>query len=140
VCLEDPRDRRATDAMAHVLQRPLNPCQPTAVSRTNARPALATATTWGGLGLEALVATLCIVPAGAGVELARHIALMLFCGLTYAFAPVAGFGWLIATMGLAQSRSDHHTLRTAYIALFFLVLLNSEIPWAGVLAHWTKAL
>ena len=101
--------------------------------------ALATATTWGGLGLEALVATLCILPARAGVELARHIALLLFCGLTYAFAPVAGFGWLIATMGLAQSRSDQHTLRTAYIALFFLVLLYSEIPWAGVLAHWTKA-
>jgi hypothetical protein len=73
------------------------------------------------------------------VELARHIALMLFCGLTYAFAPVAGFGWLIATMGLAQSRSDQHAFRTAYIALFFLVLLYSEIRWAGVLAQWMKA-
>ena len=101
--------------------------------------ALATAATWGGLGLEALVAIFCILPARAGVELARHIALMLFCGLTYALAPVAGFGWLIATMGLAQSRSDQHLLRTAYIALFFLVLLYSEIPWAGVLAHWTQA-
>ena len=58
----------------------------------------------------------------------------LFCATTYALAPVAGFGWLIATMGLAQCRPDQRRLRGAYVAVFLLILLYSEIPWTGVLA------
>ena len=67
----------------------------------------------------------------------RHAALLMFCATTYALAPVAGFGWLIATMGLAQCRPDQQLLRGAYIAAFVLILLYSEIPWTGVLAEWT---
>ena len=47
-------------------------------------------------------------------QLARHAALMLFCITTYALAPVAGLGWLIATMGLAQCWWDQRALRAAY--------------------------
>ena len=61
----------------------------------------------------------------------------MFCATTYALAPVAGFGWLLATMGLAQCRPDQRTLRGAYVAVFVLILLYTEIPWAGVLADWT---
>jgi hypothetical protein len=93
--------------------------------------------TWAGFLLEGLVAVLCLLPAGA-VERARHAALMLFCATTYAFAPVAGFGWLLATMGFAQSRGDQRVLRTAYLIIFFLVLLYAEIPWAGVILNWTS--
>jgi hypothetical protein len=92
--------------------------------------------TWGGLALEALIALLCLSPAHRALELARHVALLLFCATTYALAPVAGFGWLIATMGLAQCRPPQRTLRTAYIAAFLLVLLYSEIPWTAVLMDW----
>ena len=60
----------------------------------------------------------------------------MFCVTTYALAPVAGFGWLIATMGLAQGRPNQHPLRAAYLAVFLLILLYSEIPWTGVLADW----
>ena len=60
----------------------------------------------------------------------------MFCATTYALAPVAGFGWLIATMGLAQVRPNQQTLRVAYITVFLLILLYSEIPWTGVLADW----
>ena len=66
--------------------------------------AFAALATWGGLLLEALIALLCLIPAGGRIELARHAALLAFCVTTYALAPVAGFGWLIATMGLAQCR------------------------------------
>ena len=52
-------------------------------------------------------------------------------------APVAGFGWLIATMGLAQCRPHQRSLRAAYVAVFILILMYSEVPWAGVLADWT---
>jgi hypothetical protein len=93
--------------------------------------------TWGGLVLEALVALLCLIPAKGRLDLARHAALLVFCTTTYALAPVAGFGWLIATIGLAQCRPNQHLLRGAYISVFLLIVLYSEIPWTGVLAEWT---
>jgi hypothetical protein len=92
--------------------------------------------TWGGLALEALVALLSLIPADGRIQLARHASLLLFCATTYALAPVAGFGWLLATMGLAQCRPGQRMLRGAYVAVFILILLYSEIPWAGVLAGW----
>ena len=72
--------------------------------------------TWGGLLLESLVALLCLIPAEGRIQVARHAAILVFCATTYALAPVAGFGWLIATMGLAQCRSNQRLLRSAYIA------------------------
>jgi hypothetical protein len=93
--------------------------------------------TWGGLSLEALVALLSLIPAEGRIQVARHVTLLVFCGTTYALAPVAGFGWLLSTMGLAQCRPNQHVLRGAYLSVFVLVLLYSEIPWAGVLADWT---
>ena len=72
-----------------------------------------------------------------GLEIARHALLLAFCVTTYALAPVAGFGWLIATMGLAQCRPRQRPLAGAYVAVFILILLYSEVPWAAVLAEWT---
>jgi len=99
--------------------------------------AFAAVATWGGLALEALIALLCLIPAEGRMLVARHAALLLFCTTTYALAPVAGFGWLIATIGLAQCRPKQQLLRGAYISVFLLIVLYSEIPWAGVLAEWT---
>lgn len=101
--------------------------------------AFAAAATWGGLSLEALIAVLCLLPMEGRIRMARHAALLLFCVTTYALAPVAGFGWLLAVMGLAQVRSDQRVLYYCYLAVFVLVLLYSEIPWAGVLADLTVA-
>jgi hypothetical protein len=96
-----------------------------------------TAVTWGALAFEALVALLCLLPSGRAA-LARHTALMVFCLTTYAFAPVAGFGWLLVSMGLAQCGRDQRWLRTAYVGIYFIVLLYAEIPWAGVLLDITS--
>ena len=96
----------------------------------------ASTATWGGLALEALLALLCLIPAEGRIRVARHAALLAFCATTYALAPVAGFGWLIATMGLAQCRPNQQPLRGPYIAVFLMILLYSEIPWPGVLAEW----
>lgn len=98
--------------------------------------AFAAVTTWGGLILEAMIALTSLVPLRR-FDLARHLCLLAFCVTTYALAPVAGFGWLIATMGLAQCRPSQRALIGAYVAVFILVLLYSEVPWAGVLADWT---
>ena len=74
--------------------------------------------------------------AATGNPIVWALLLLAFCVTTYAFAPVAGFGWLIATMGLAQCRPHQQTLRGAYLAVFILILLYSEFPWTGVLAEW----
>jgi hypothetical protein len=98
--------------------------------------AFAAAATWGGLILEGLIAIACLVPPNARLDLARHALLLTFCFTTYALAPVAGFGWLLATMGLAQCRPSQSFLRGAYVAVFILILMYSEIPWTGILADW----
>ena len=112
----------------------LNP--PPFVEPTRLR-AFAAAATWGGLLLEALIALLCLLPLAGRIVSARHAALLLFCVTTYALAPVAGFGWLLAVMGLAQVRPAQRLVYACYIAVFVLVLLYAEIPWAGVLADLT---
>ena len=40
-------------------------------------------------------------------------------------------------MGLAQCRPTQSWLRGAYVAVFILILMYSEVPWAGILADWT---
>jgi hypothetical protein len=98
--------------------------------------AFAAVATWGGLALETLIGVLCLIPSAGRIEQARHASVLAFCATTYALAPVAGFGWLLATMGLAQCRTHQRLLRGAYLAVFILILLYTEIPWAEALAHW----
>ena len=98
--------------------------------------AFARIATWGGLFLEAVIATAFLLPAGRWGELTRHASLLTFCLTTYALAPVAGFGWLLASMGLAHCRTDQPWLRGAYLAVFILILLYAEFPWASLLAEW----
>ena len=99
--------------------------------------AFALVATWGGLLLEALIALANLIPVEGRLQIARHASLLAFCVTTYALAPVAGFGWLLSAMGLAQCRPAQRALRGAYLAAFILVLLYTEIPWASVLADWT---
>ena len=90
-------------------------------------------TTWGGLALESVVAILWLAPIrGRALLLTRHGAILLFCLATYAVAPVAGFGWLLLVMGLANSAVEQRALRAAYVATFCIVLLYAEIPWASL--------
>jgi len=98
--------------------------------------AFASTATWGGLFLEGMIALTCLIPARERLDIARHVLLLTFCVTTYALAPVAGFGWLIATMGLAQCRPRHWVLRGSYLAVFILILMYTEIPWTEVLADW----
>jgi hypothetical protein len=92
--------------------------------------------TWGVLSLEALVALAFLLPFGARASPLHHVSLLLFCGVTYAVAPVAGFGWLLLTMGVTLCREDQRRLRAAYVVTWFLVLFYSEIPWANLIVSW----
>jgi hypothetical protein len=55
--------------------------------------------------------------------------------VTYAFAPVAGFGWLLLVMGIAQTEGPQVWLRRVYVAGFLVVLFYSEVPWTSLLLH-----
>jgi hypothetical protein len=96
---------------------------------------LAGAATYGMLALEAAIAQLYLLSWRSRFEPSRHVFLLAFCLVTYAFAPVAGFGWLLLVLGLAQCLPEQRRLRFAYILSFFLILLFSEIPWADLLAQ-----
>ena len=91
---------------------------------------LATAATWGIVALEAAVALAMLLPASMVRSSLRHVALLLFCGTTYLFAPVAGFGWLLLAMGVGQLDETQVGLRRAYVAAFLVVIFYGEIPWA----------
>jgi hypothetical protein len=94
---------------------------------------LATISTWGILALETCVALVMLWPLTTRLVLLRHIVLLAFCLVTYAFAPVAGFGWLLLVMGAGQTDASDRWLRRSYVAAFLLVLFYSEVPWAGLL-------
>ena len=101
--------------------------------------ALARASTWGILGLEAAVALLMLAPARRDLAFMRHGVLLFFCGVTYAFAPVAGFGWLLVVMGLAQLEPRHLWWGRAYLGMFLVVIFYDEIPWVDLLLDIVRA-
>jgi hypothetical protein len=88
--------------------------------------------TRGVLGLEAMVAVAMLLPLRS-MAVARHLLLLAFCGVTYTFAPVPGFGWLLIVMGLAQADPRAIWLRTLYLGAFVFVLFCAEIPWAALM-------
>ena len=97
--------------------------------------AFAIASTWGIFVLEMAVALLMLAPATNGTTSLRHAALLSFCAITYAFAPVAGFGWLLLVMGLAQVEPRHVWFGRAYVAAFIVVIFYDELPWAELALH-----
>jgi hypothetical protein len=106
--------------------------QPAAIAEPARLRLLATAATWGILALESAVALAMLLPAGAVRPALRHGALLLFCGTTYLFAPVAGFGWLLLAMGAGQLDDRQVGWRRAYVAAFLVVIFYGEIPWADL--------
>jgi hypothetical protein len=84
--------------------------------------------TWWGIAIEGLVALAFLWPARVA-RASRDALLLAFCISTYAVASVAGFGWLLTIMGLAQCSPDRRGVRAAYVGAFVLILLYAEIPW-----------
>jgi hypothetical protein len=114
------------------------PLEPPAVVEPVRLRAFAYVSTWGVLALEAALAVAMLMPTSAFVGVARHAALLTFCVITYAVAPVAGFGWLLLVMGAAQVESERRWLTTIYVAGFVLVLFYSEVPWTRLVLDWIR--
>jgi hypothetical protein len=111
--------------------------EPQAVIEPARLRALAVVSTWGIVLLEGGVAVMMLAPRRLIASWLRHAFLLAFCLVTYAFAPVAGFGWLLLVMGAAQTDATDVWWRRAYVAVFLVVLFYSEVPWAGLLLDLT---
>ena len=125
--------RANREALAAVAEGAV-PIEPPAIVETPQLRRLASVSTFGILFLESAVSIVMLLPTGLPTLALRHLLLLSFCAVTYAFAPVAGFGWLLLAMGLAQCQDEWTLLRVIYIGMFLLVLFYSEVPWAGLLA------
>jgi hypothetical protein len=90
--------------------------------------AVARALTLGTIAIEGAVAVAFAAPLGAGVAWIRDALLLLFCAGTYALAPVAGFGWLLLSMGVAQLDPRRRRWRLVYLAVFAIVLVETRWP------------
>jgi hypothetical protein len=95
---------------------------------------LARASTVWNLFDQALVAAAFLAPIKLGLRRIRDPLLILFCLVTYAVAPVAGFGWLLLSMGMAQSEPDAR-VRIWYLAAFAVLAFYAEVPWAGLIVN-----
>jgi hypothetical protein len=107
--------------------------EPPVIVETARLMQLAWLSTFGILLLEGAVSVVMLLPSTLPIVVLRHVLLLSFCAVTYAFAPVAGFGWLLLAMGLAQCRDEWRLVRVIYLSMFLLVLFYSEVPWAGLL-------
>ncbi len=92
--------------------------------------ALALAATAWNVSINASLAIAFLWPADRGPSRLRHPLLLVYCIVTYAVATVDGFGWLLLAMGAAQCTVEQRRTRLAYVAVFVLILLYREVPWA----------
>ena len=105
-------------------ERPLEPASFTRLARM--------ATVWT-FAIEASVALAFLWPVGRGASRYRDVLLLLFCLTTFAVAPVAGFGWLLIALGIAQSDPEARRTRWLYLAAFVLILFYRDFPWARLI-------
>jgi hypothetical protein len=95
--------------------------------------AVADALTASTIAIELAVAAAFLAPLGSFVSRARHVLLAVFCAATYALAPVAGFGWLLLSMGVAQAEPEKERTRLVYLVAFAVVLFATRWPWLRAL-------
>jgi hypothetical protein len=120
--LESQREflmQHADGALAH-------PDAPTEPARI--RVAARAMTIWT-LFIEGAIALCFLWPREGVLARARDACLLVFCATTYAFATVAGFGWLLIAMGVAQTAPDRKRTRAVYVAVFALILVYREVRW-----------
>jgi hypothetical protein len=91
---------------------------------------LAASMTWWTVAIEGAVALTFLWPVGRGLSKVRDATLLIFCVTTYAVATVAGFGWLLLALGIAQCQPERRTTQLCYLVVFFLILFYRQVPWA----------
>ena len=105
------------------LASPIAPAEPTAIAL-----AARVLTVWT-LAIEGAIALCFLWPRDGALARLRDVCLLTFCATTYAFATVAGFGWLLLAMGVAQTAPEARRTRAAYLVVFALILVYREVRW-----------
>lgn len=99
---------------------------------------LARAMALSTVAIEGAIALAFLAPLGWRIARVRDALLLLFCATTYALAPVAGFGWILLSMGVAQLEPERRATRAAYLAAFGVVLLATRWPVFSTLLDLTR--
>jgi len=89
---------------------------------------LALLITWGGYLIEVIIGAAFLTPPATWLSRMRDVWLLVFLFSTYLFAPVIGFGWVLAIMGIAQTEIQRTRIRALYVVAF-LFLQVYRIPW-----------
>jgi hypothetical protein len=126
----DPDDLAANRDTVAALDDPATAVGPVRLHSTGRLDAAAEALTWWTLLVEGSVALAFLAP---WRRLGRHRdpLLLTFVVTTYAIAPVVGFGWVLACLGLAQREPTRRGLPLAYLGAFLLVQVFTA-PWVSV--------
>jgi hypothetical protein len=95
---------------------------------------LASFLTWWDYLLQTAIAVAFSLPRSHPIGRTRDLWLSIFLFTTYLFAPVVGFGWVLAIMGIAQTERHQNTARVFYVVAF-LFLQVYRIPWIKVLGR-----
>ena len=66
----------------------------------------------------------------------RDVALLFFAAVTYPFATVVGFGWLLMILGLAQCEPHQWRTKAAYLLATWLILMARYVPIVETVAEW----
>ena len=94
---------------------------------------LAMVSTVWNLFEQTLIACAFLVPRHSLLGRIRDPALLIFCFSIYVVVPVVSFGWLLLSMGVAQSDEKSSSLRLWYLFAFLALIFYYEIPWAELL-------
>lgn len=94
---------------------------------------LARLMTWWTVAIEGAITLSFLWPVGRGLSKARDAILLTFCVTTYAIATVAGFGWLLLALGVAQCEPERRKTQFLYLSVFALILFYRDTPWVAQL-------
>ena len=92
---------------------------------------LAQLMTWWTIIIEGALAIFFLLPTSRWSYQWRSITLLIFLATTYTNAPVIGFGWVLAVMGLAQCKTSDKLMRALFLLSFFLIWVYS-MPWSDL--------
>lgn len=124
-------------ALSHALYNDLRAPVPAIAEGSAVLPAdgwlkaVAVAFTWLDYVIQVVVGVLFLLP-GERIERLAHLGLVIFILFVYFVAPVLGFGWLVAILGMTLAHRRFPRLALGYLASF-IVLISYQIPWSKVL-------
>lgn len=125
-------DRAVSDEamkLTLVLRSPLSEVEGNALilNSTDWTAHVAKLITWYDLFIQIAIGLL-FIPKRYHTDLAGHVLLLFFIFTTYLPAPVFGFGWTIAILGLVTAFNRINSLVYWYFAAF-LGILCYQVPW-----------